>query len=339
MRFGPGVGNAARMKIALLAALAASAIALAPTMAAAQAVDRRDRPVLEVAQRLKPGQFVWAPELSGDGPALVIVNLETQRLILFRNGVPIGASTVSSGKTGYETPTGVFEILQKRQEHYSKTYDNAPMPNMQRLTWQGIALHAGKLPGYPASHGCIRLPLAFSKLLFGSTSLGMTVVITSIPIAPAASDGPGLMQEPPASLQQASLSQASYEWNPVPRGPDDVVSVIVSVADQRAIVFQGGKQIGSAPVHVNGQLNGGIAYVLKSWDSTGKHWLKLQYSGAGGSMEVGPEEMKRFNAPVGFRTAVVSAVRPGSVVIVTPESLKAGSPGKDQTVFEDEPSK
>src|SRR3954451_5889270 len=144
--------------------------------ASAQQVNRGNRDILALARTLRSGEFVWAPELSADGPALAIVNLETQRLILFRNGVPIAASTVSSGKTGHETPTGVFTILQKAKEHYSKTYNNAAMPNMQRLTWKGIALHAGNLPGYPASHGCIRLPMKFSALLFGTTSLGMTVV-------------------------------------------------------------------------------------------------------------------------------------------------------------------
>jgi hypothetical protein len=307
-----------------------------PTAAAAQQVELGNRSVLDVVSTLKPGQYLWAPQLSGDGPALVIVNLETQRLILFRNGVPVAASTVSSGTKGHETPTGVFNILQKRKEHYSSTYNNAPMPNMQRLTTRGIALHAGNLPGYPASHGCVRLPLGFSKLLFGATAVGMTVVITSIPALPSASNGPALMQDQAGLAQQGSLSRASYEWNLVPPGPDDLVSIIVSTSDQRAIVLQGDKTIGSAPVRVSGPASDATAYVLKSWDQTGKHWLKLQFSGAGGSMEVGPDELKRFDVPVGFRSAVAAAVRPGSVVIVTPQSLKAGSPGKSQTVFEDE---
>src|SRR6188472_2444300 len=167
---------------AIVFGLATQAI---PAGASAQQVERGDRAILELVGALKPGQYVWAPELGSDGPALVVVNLETQRLVLFRNGVPVAASTVSSGKTGHETPTGVFTILQKNKEHYSKTYNNAPMPNMQRLTWRGIALHAGNLPGYPASHGCIRLPIKFSSLLFGATELGMTVVITSIPAVPS----------------------------------------------------------------------------------------------------------------------------------------------------------
>ena len=330
--------NTGVMRILTLAIAFTLGTSLTSARLPAEQVDRANRPILDIASTLKPGQYVWAPELGPDGPALVVVNLETQKLVLFRGGVPIAASTISSGKTGNETPTGVFTILQKNAAHRSKTYNNAPMPNMQRLTWRGIALHAGNLPGYPASHGCVRLPLAFSKLLFGATSLGMTVVITSIPAVPNASNGPDLIQDQPGA-QQASLSQASYQWNPVPPGPDDLVSVIVSTADQRAIVLQGPKQIGSAPIRYSGPQTGAKAYVLRSWDSSGKHWLKLQFSGAGGSMEVGPNEMEHFDAPAAFRSAVAAAVRPGSVVIVTPERLKAGSPGRSQAVFEDETSK
>src|SRR3954468_23369998 len=118
---------------------------------------------------LKPGEFVWRPEISPRGPVVVVVSLPEQLVHVYRNGVAIGVSTCSTGKPGNRTPTGVFTILQKRQEHYSSTYNNAAMPNMQRLTWRGVALHAGNLPGYPASHGCIRLPTSFSKMLFSVT--------------------------------------------------------------------------------------------------------------------------------------------------------------------------
>jgi len=327
------------MRIPTQAIAFAAGTSLIPANLPAQQVDRANRALLDMVSTLKPGQYVWAPELSGDGPALVVVNLATQRLVLFRNGVPVAAATVSSGKTGNDTPTGVFTILQKASKHFSKTYGNAPMPNMQRLTWKGIALHAGNLPGYPASHGCVRLPLAFSKLLFGATNLGMTVVITSIPAVPNSSEEPDLVQDRPVGMQQASLSNASYQWTPVPPGPDDLVSVIVSTADQRAIVLQGSKQIGSAPVRVSAKLKVATAYVLKAWDESGKHWLKLQFSGAGGSMEAGPEELGHVDAPTAFRSAVAAALRPGSVLIVTPEPLKAGSPGRSQAVFEDEPAK
>ena len=108
---------------------------------------------------------------------MVVVSLPAQMVHVYRNGVRIGVSTISSGKAGKETPTGTFEILQKKQMHHSNLYDNAPMPFMQRLTWDGIALHAGKLPGYPASHGCVRLPHAFAKALFQETRKGMLVVV------------------------------------------------------------------------------------------------------------------------------------------------------------------
>jgi hypothetical protein len=301
---------------------------------AAQEVDRGDRSILEIAAHLRNGEYVWAPELSAAGPLLLIVNLETQRAVLFRNGVPIAATTVSSGKTGHETPTGVFTILEKRKEHYSSTYNNAPMPNMQRLTWKGIALHAGNLPGYPASHGCIRLPAKFSSLLFGATELGMTVVITSIPAIPTGSDAP-TVATPAAAASALPISSAPYVWNPE-RSPDGMVAVIVSVADGRAVVLRGGVEIGSAPVRVTGATEA-MAYVLRQWDSSGQHWLKLQFAGSGEGMSVSPGEGKRFEAPAKFRYDVATVLRPGSVVIVTPESLLAGSTGSSATVIEEEP--
>ncbi len=295
-------------------------------------MDRGDRPILAVAPALKNGEYVWAPELAADGPALAIVNLETQRLILFRNGVPIAASTISSGTKGHETPTGVFTILQKRQEHYSKTYNNAPMPNMQRLTWRGIALHAGNLPGYPASHGCIRLPMKFSALLFGATSLGMTVVITEVPVGPQDSAAPELVMNAAAP---ASFANAAYQWH-ADRGNGGIVSVVVSAADQRAIVMRDGVEIGSAPVRYSGSLTIPVAYVLRERDAAGDHWLKLNYAGTGGSMDVSPEESKKFDAPTMFRKTLLTILSPGSVVIVTPQSLKAGDPGKSLTVIEND---
>ncbi|MGB8464405.1 MAG: L,D-transpeptidase family protein, partial [Terrimicrobiaceae bacterium] len=119
---------------------------------------------------LKPGEYWWRPQLSPNGPLIVLVSVPEQIMHVYRNGILIGRSTVSTGSRGHATPGGVFSILEKKQEHYSKTYDNAPMPNMQRLTWTGIAMHSGNLPGYPASHGCIRLPFDFSQLLFSATS-------------------------------------------------------------------------------------------------------------------------------------------------------------------------
>jgi hypothetical protein len=131
---------------------------------------------------LDPGEFIWQPELAPTGSVEIVVSIPLQMAYVYRGGTLIGASTVSTGKSGHETPVGTFNILQKRREHYSNLYDNAPMPFMQRLTWDGVALHAGQIPGYPASHGCIRLPDAFARRLFEVTSVGAAVhVVDSAP--------------------------------------------------------------------------------------------------------------------------------------------------------------
>jgi lipoprotein-anchoring transpeptidase ErfK/SrfK len=130
---------------------------------------------------LRPGQFVWENRADYINPLRMVVVLDIQRIYVFDGDDLVGFSTISSGKKGKETPTGVFKILQKKEYHESNLYANAPMPFMQRLTWDGIALHAGNLPGYPASHGCIRLPKTFAKSLYGATELdGEVVVLASL---------------------------------------------------------------------------------------------------------------------------------------------------------------
>src|SRR5690606_34056603 len=135
----------------------------------------------DVAQRfelpLKPGEFEWHPEASPAGDVVMLVSLPMQEIHVYRGDVRIGRASISSGKAGHDTPVGAFPILQKRKVHHSSLYDDAPMPFMQRLTWDGIALHAGKNPGYPASHGCIRLPHEFAKLLFDATDHGQVVLV------------------------------------------------------------------------------------------------------------------------------------------------------------------
>ncbi|HEX9931337.1 MAG TPA: L,D-transpeptidase family protein [Allosphingosinicella sp.] len=111
------------------------------------------------------------------GAVRVLVSIAAQRAWVFRGSELVATTPVSTGKRGHPTPTGTFPILQKRVEHYSNIYDNAPMPYMQRLTHYGIALHGGRVPGYPASHGCIRLPHAFARRLYNLTDHGTRVTI------------------------------------------------------------------------------------------------------------------------------------------------------------------
>ena len=128
---------------------------------------------------LRPGQSRWLPEAAtATGQVRVVVSLPLQRAWVFRGGALVGVSTISSGQPGYDTPTGRFPILEKQVDHHSNLYDDAPMPFMQRLTWDGVALHAGQVMAEPASHGCIRLPRSFARRLYGMTAVGTEVVVT-----------------------------------------------------------------------------------------------------------------------------------------------------------------
>jgi hypothetical protein len=107
------------------------------------------QPVDGPIEQLKAGEYLWAPQIAPEGPVTMIISVNTQRGYVYRNGVPIGVTSVSTGKKGHETPTGIFTILQKDIDHRSSKYNNAPMPYMQRLTWDGVAMHAGNLPAIP----------------------------------------------------------------------------------------------------------------------------------------------------------------------------------------------
>jgi L,D-transpeptidase-like protein len=162
--------------------IAASALLLA--FAPARSAHAAEAGAAAEAAPLRPGEFVWQPERAPEGAVEIVVSLTLQRAYVYRGGTLIGVSTVSTGRDGHATPTGRFDILQKHRQHHSNRYNGAPMPFMQRLTWDGIALHAGEIPGRPASHGCIRLPLDFARALFAVTSVGAAVHVTGQAPAP-----------------------------------------------------------------------------------------------------------------------------------------------------------
>ncbi len=118
------------------------------------------------------------------GPLLIAISIHSQRLTLYSNGAPIAHAPVSTGVPGHPTPIGIFSVIGKERFHRSNLYSNAPMPWMQRITWSGVAMHQGVLPGYPASHGCIRLPGSFAQYLFATTRMGARVIITRDDVAP-----------------------------------------------------------------------------------------------------------------------------------------------------------
>jgi len=175
---------------------------------------------------LKPGQFIWVTQAMYEGPMKIVIVLDIQRIYVFQSDRLIGFSTISSGKKGKETPTGFFNILQKNVDHKSNLYSDAPMPFMQRLTWDGIAMHGGYVPGYPASHGCIRLPLAFAKALFGVTRLDQEVFVLKDTATPVKRPEPKPVVDPllaptkpPAestSTQEAPVSKAIDNHPPAP---------------------------------------------------------------------------------------------------------------------------
>lgn len=286
---------------------------------------------------LRPGEFTWTPELAPSGPVAVIVSLPEQRAYVYRNGVRIGVSTISSGRPGFETPSGVYTILQKHREHYSNLYDNAPMPFMQRLTWGGVALHAGALPGYPASHGCVRLPRAFAEKLFEVTSAGTVVVVASDAFPPTVVT-PGLFTpvDPASGASRASVASSdTVEWFPE-RSPQGPLTVLLGTADRTLVVFRNGIEIGRAPVVAEGLPPlGTLAFVLLAGtkpepsmvlpDQPALRWLLLQAgtSTAAASADALREALRsgQLVIPTAFARQLYELMQPGTTVVVTDEVL------------------
>jgi len=280
---------------------------------------------------LKPGEYWWQPQLSPSGPLVVLVSIPQQTMNVYRNGILIGRSSVSTGTKGNATPGGVFTILEKKSTHRSKKYDNAPMPYMQRLTWTGIAMHSGNLPGYPASHGCIRLPYDFSVLLFKATSKGGTVVVgdgkTPVPHLAA---NPGLMLAPkdftPEMLRP--LAHDEYDWNPG-RSKTGPVTIVVSAADHALYVYRNGTPIGRARIEISGRGPLGSHVFSMIEGTTGKasaiapgraarRWITVTTSrGHTDAQQVAAR--LRFNPELGHQ--LYDIVAPGTTVIVTDQPV------------------
>src|SRR5690606_35449608 len=219
--------------------------ALLPTALAA--VDGPTAPA--ASGTLQPGEFLWHPEIAPRGPIGVVVSLDEQRAYVFRNGLAIGVSTVSSGEPGKDTPTGVFTILQENRDHRSNLYSNAPKPYMQQLTCDGIALHGVARPGHPASQGCVRLPLGFARLLFAETRNGDTVVVADARSAATRLVHPAVLApvDPLGASPPAPVLPDGWDESASPEGP---VSVLVSLADRRVVVLRAGIPIGETPLQV-----------------------------------------------------------------------------------------
>lgn len=262
---------------------------------------------------------------------MVLVSIPQQVMNVYCNGILIGRSSISTGSKGHSTPGGVFTILEKKKTHRSKKYDNAPMPNMQRLTWTGIAMHSGNLPGYPASHGCIRLPYDFSQLLFAATSKGGTVVVGDGKIpTPYLASNPGLLLAPkdfsPEMLR--TLGRDDYDWRPE-RSETGPITIVVSAADRAIYVYRNGNPIGRAAVEIDGRGSlGDHVYSLLEGTTdrqsslapgrAARRWMTVTSRGRGVPAEKMAERL-RINPE--FAQKVYDTIEPGTTVIITDQPV------------------
>jgi hypothetical protein len=315
----------------LLSAVAAAAIIHDGRSAFAQLVNKN-------AEQLQNGEFNWFPERSPSGPILIIVSIPDQLVHVYRNGIRVAASTCSTGKPGHRTPAGVFTILQKDKHHKSSTYNNAPMPNMNRLTWSGIALHAGNLPGYPASHGCVRLPMGFSDRLFGITRLGMTVVIADERSQPSSVVHPGLVLGDYARREFAavdvSLKKAQYSEGR--STPQRHTNVVVSGGDRRMTVFEDGEPVAEGKVEISGvaPLPESVHTLVASDEEKGDlRWVSTSY-GKSDQADLA-REIRRIKAEPKVREAMRTRIHHGMSVVTTQTAAKTEHrSGKDFVVID-----
>ena len=281
---------------------------------------------------LQPGEWVWAPEIAPVGPLLIYVDLSSQLANVYRNGVRIGVSTISSGKPGHETPTGVFTILQKDADHRSSTYNNAPMPYQERLTWDGVALHAGGLPGYPESHGCVHLPLEFARVLFETTEIGGTVVVNGAASRPIGGAGGGILEPGDSSPHNPLAQDESFRWQPElsPSGP---LTIVVSSTDGRIVVLRNGVEIGRSRIQLPEEPF--ETHLLTYSGTPEPHWVFVGVPGHGGEqgkpLDLGMATRARM--PEAFRSRLREIIVPGTTLLFTQAPVIPDSTARQLTVL------
>jgi hypothetical protein len=294
---------------------------------------------------LKHGEFTWAPEIAPAGPIAVLVSLDEQRAYTYRNGVLIGASTVSTGKPGHETPTGVFTTKLKDKNHHSSIYNAAPMPYTERLTNDGIALHAGGIPGYPESHGCVHLPSEYARLLFDAAPLGMTVVIADAKTQPALVDHPAFLSPLTDKGQLAEharlLADQPFRWEPEKStfGP---LSVVLSRYDGRAVVLRNGVEIGRAKVQFKEPDKPVGTQVLVARESAGAQtqWISVGIPGHldAANTAPDPDALNRIVMPPDFQRLVLPLLVSGTTLMVTDEPILEQTTGKQLALLTSHPN-
>ncbi len=286
----------------------------------AHAAFTKGRAIAPLTPEFKAGDYVWKPEASPAGPVVIIVSIPEQTMFVYRNGVRIGRSTVSTGKKGHATPTGVFTILQKKKDHESTIYKGSKMPHMQRLTWDGIAMHAGQLPGYPASHGCVRLPVDFAQKLYSVTTTGTTVIVTDQKNAPGHTSEPGLLLSGKTGEATAGpLPGEGFEWQPE-KSPAGAVSIIFSMPDHVVYIYRGGVQIGRARFSLDDKARVRGTHVYSALEATRadgpREWLSTTSIG-----DAPAPDVRSLAASTRLPAQIVRDVRaiiePGTSLILT----------------------
>jgi hypothetical protein len=296
---------------------------------------KRTSHFLKPGEKLKPGEYVWEPELSPEGPVAILVSLPEQMAHVYRNGIEIGVSTVSTGRKGHRTPTGVFLILQKDKRHHSNIYNNASMPNAQRLTWGGVFLHAGGLPGYPSSHGCVHLPLKFSAKLFEVTHLGTAVIIADDASAPADVVHPGIILSGDADqmIAQEGAREAQKKHKAVPPAAGDhpnrvpIAAVVVSGADRKSYLLKDGDIVNQKPVTIANpdQPLGTHVLVLKTLEGKHPTWSASSIRHADSTAAVRSADkatLDRIKFDPDFVKQALASMHPGMSLMIT--DLAAG---------------
>lgn len=281
---------------------------------------------LIAANSLKPGQWQWYPERSPSGPVVVVVTLADQLAYVYRNGIRVGVSTVSSGKKGFRTPTGVFTVLRKERMHHSHKYHNAAMPDSQ-FFFGGAALHAGALPGYPSSHGCVHLPRKFADLVFGITHNGTPVIVTNQHSGTGSLSHAGLLLAN-SDLKQLEKLTGNVRSKTLPvdhKGySKSAFSVVVSGADSKVFGFENGEVVLESRISIkdSSQPLGEHVYVLRGAHDTAHklHWIAI---GVGSKNETDFDKSyelataRRVVIPHDASRQISENLHPGSTFVIT----------------------